>query len=101
MRDLTTGQRRQAYDDIRTDLSWLTESVLQNLQEWTGGAAALDLFGTETDSLDVLFLMSAYAAEVPYVLWQQVQDALADGASWNAIAAALGVSRQAAKKRFG
>lgn len=79
----------------------LGDKVTFDLQVWASGPTAMETFGGDADALDALCLMAAYAREIPYALWCQVQAAQGDGASWAAIAAALGVSRQAAKKRYG
>ena len=94
--------RRARYDDVRRSLEeWLPDSIRDELEAWSSGEIAQEYFGRDADVLDALCLLASYEKQLPYVVWSQVQAALEEGSSWNAIAAALGVSRQAARKRFG
>lgn len=92
---------RARYDAVRESLEpWLGDDIRTDLMAWSSGELAADSFGVGANSIDALCLLSAYERQLPYVLWFQVQAALDEGFSWAAIAAALGVSRQAAVKRF-
>jgi hypothetical protein len=98
-----TAARRQRYAEVREDLtSWsIADEVAEHILEWVSGDIAMHYFGHHADALDALFLMAFYEKWLPLVLRDQVDAALSEGHSWNEVAAALGVSRQAAKKRFG
>jgi hypothetical protein len=91
---------RSKYDTVRSDLDeWLSEDVKLQLDRWASGRFAREQFG-HVSELDALCLIATWAAQVPWVLATQVQACREQGRSWNEVAAALGVSRQAAKKRF-
>ncbi len=98
-----TAARRQHYADIREDLTWSAtrDEVGEHILEWASGDIAMRYFGHDADALDALFLMAYYEKSLPLVLRDQVDVARSEGRSWNEVAAALGVSRQAAEKRFG
>lgn len=92
----------ERYSQVRSDLEeWLPRFVRAELANWASGEDAARYFGSHANSLDALFLIAVYEKQLPYALWRQVQAALSEGHSWNEIAVALGVSRQAARKRFG
>lgn len=82
-------------------LAWMDDAVVNHLEAWCAEDAAMAIFGPGADVLDTLFLMKRYADAIPFALAHQVRAALEEGHSWNEISAALGVSRQAAVKRFG
>lgn len=63
--------------------------------------AALDAAGREREPLDALDDLETLDAFVADYSQARVDDARAAGASWAEIAERLGVSRQAAHKRFG
>lgn len=68
--------------------------------EWAAALAEIR-FGREHDTLDVLFIEGIISETLgTFALGQQVSDAWDQGHSWSEIAVALGVSRQAATKRF-
>lgn len=98
-----TKARRERYEAVRSNLSWelVVDEVEEHIQEWASGDIAMHYFGHHADALDALFLMGYYEKHLPLVLRDQVHVARSEGHSWNEIAAALGVSRQAATKRFG
>jgi len=68
--------------------------------EWASGEIAHLSFGPSADALDAVFLLSELAHELETALRWEVHAARGDGASWQEVADALGVSRQAATKRF-
>jgi hypothetical protein len=90
---------RERYAAVRRGVIW--EEWGLDPQEWATGEIAAHYFGSSADSLDMLCLMAAYEAELRYALEGAVDLARYDGRSWSEIAAALGVSRQAATKRSG
>lgn len=93
---------RTRYDEARAAIDWLPELVREEVSEFATGDIAADLFGQNMNDLDALCLMAQWERAMPYVLWAQVMGAIHEqGRSWNEVAAALGVSRQAAIKRFG
>ncbi|MGQ0631616.1 MAG: sigma-70 family RNA polymerase sigma factor [Sporichthyaceae bacterium] len=66
--------------------------------------AALDLSAVHVDDTEDLAAVAAAAdrmAQADTDLIEAVKRARAQGRSWNRIAVALGVSRQAARQRFG
>ncbi len=66
--------------------------------------ASLDPSSAEVDNVEDLAAVAAAAdrmAEAEAELIEAVKRARAEGRSWNRIAVALGVSRQAARQRFG
>ena len=74
--------------------------VAKNVESFVSGEVGFGIFGSEMDSLDAVALVSLYEKKMDFVLLRQITAALAEGHSWNRIAAAMGVSRQAARKRF-
>lgn len=78
----------------------IVNDVSMIVSEWVSGEVARHYFGTAADSLDALFLTAQWADQMALVLTEHVDAALDEGFTWDAIAAALGVSRQAATKRF-
>jgi hypothetical protein len=77
---------------------WLVEF---EIPRWYSGDVLRDFFGSDGDALDVICLLASLARSVPLNISEQIGHALDEGHSWNEIAAALGVSRQAAVKRYG
>ena len=70
----STGERRRQYDEARAALEWwLGDKVAEDLREWASGDTALEMFGSDADTLDALCLMSAYARETSYALLTQVE----------------------------
>lgn len=93
---------RTKYERTREKLGWwLADDVALRVEEWSTGDIAQEEFGLLTDSLDALCLTALWADQMAYVLYRAVEVSRSDGFSWNEIGAALGVSRQAAVKRFG
>jgi len=90
--------RRTRYEELQDSL---TEDAGDLVQEWTSGPIAKKFFGTDTDTVDALFLMVKLADWLETAMLFQVEEARWEGHTWNDISYALGVSRQAAKKRFG
>jgi len=70
------------------------------IEEWAAGDVALECFGVNADPVDALFLMAELEEWLKVALASQVQEAREWGHTWNDISYALGVSRQAARKRF-
>lgn len=97
-----TKARRERYEAVRSDLLWYSgvDEVADHINEWASGDIAMHYFGHHADELDSLFLMAYYEKHLSLVLRDQVHVARSENHSWNEIAAALGVSRQAATKRF-
>jgi DNA-directed RNA polymerase specialized sigma24 family protein len=89
---------RDRYAAVRREVLWELWGL--DPQEWATGEIGVHHFGSGADSLDALCLIAAYEADMRYSLAAAVELARYDGRSWSEIAAALGVSRQAATKRF-
>ena len=93
---------RERYEAVRWELDGvMPDYVSVELEGWASADVAMDAFGREANSLDAVCLIAAYEKAVPSALASQILAALDEGHSWNEVAAALGVSRQAARKRFG
>lgn len=96
------ARRRQRYDDARAAIAgsaladWLDIAVTEEILDDFG----VDLFGMDTDAVDVLFLAAEAARAFTFVLAEQVEHCRYEGFTWDEIADALGVSRQAATRRF-
>ena len=100
--------RRNRYDTIRAKgfgFTDLVDSFLgmedRQLDEDGFENAAYEFFGVSADDLDRLFLISWIAELAQANLSTQIRACLREGWSWEEVGAALGVSRQAARKRFG
>lgn len=78
-----------------------SDVLIDSVHEWTAGNVLMDLFGSQADDLDALFLLAWVARNLHWILNDQIEICRGDGRSWNEIGVALGMSRQAARKRFG
>ena len=96
------SELRQRYERAlqRAATLGMDDAAIDRCAEWAAGDEAYGLFGRGSDVLDSIFLLA----------WQKTNSALTEqirvaideeGRSWNEVAAALGVSRQAAVKRHG
>jgi hypothetical protein len=94
---------RARYAPVWNDLEhgWLGDEIMHEVMEWASGPIAMQYFGRGADALDALCLMAAWERAMSTALWYQIVAARSEGRSWNQVAVALGVSRQAAMKRFG
>lgn len=70
------------------------------MREWISGPIGMETFGPGMNTLDGLSLLAASEKKMEFVIFNQIRDARNDDHSWNEIAAAMGVSRQAVRKRF-
>lgn len=94
--------RLDRYDSERTDLEQvLAEWAHEDMDRLGTGEIALSRFGTDADTLDALYIINIYAQQVQWVVSMYVDYARGQGYTWREIGEALGVSRQAVKKRFG
>ncbi len=89
-------ERTEQYAEVRQRLN-----LQEEISDLVAGEVANYAFGPSADSLDVVCLLAETVNEVVTLLRHQVGTARRDGYTWNAIAGAIGVSRQAATKRFG
>lgn len=97
---VTSAGRREKYDVIRNEFAdSLWEQVIADMESFASGEFAVEAFGTAATSLDAVCLMAMYEKYLPSALGFQIQQALQEGYTWSDVAAALGVSRQAAEKR--
>lgn len=92
----------QRYDAAREHMGlWVPEEARATLSDWASGDAAVEVFGSDVDELDALCMMQEWERAMPFVLYSQIRQSLGEqGRSWNEVSIALGVSRQAAVKRF-
>jgi hypothetical protein len=93
-------------EELRARYDAVSEAIEDGLfeldvRQFCSGPTLVEVFGRNADSLDVICLLAALARVLPTSIGDQIGLALNEGHSWNEIAAALGVSRQAAVKRFG
>jgi len=91
------SERRNRYEQLRWRVS---ESAAYLVEGWAAGDVAIENFGVNADPVDVLFLMAELEEWIKLALAIQVDEARDWGYTWNDISYALGVSRQAARKRF-
>jgi len=75
---------------------WIADQIVEQLLEEFG----MELFGVTSDSIDALYIAGYVARQVSWTLYDQVTLCRDAGYSWEEIGAALGISRQAAAKRF-
>jgi AraC-like DNA-binding protein len=99
-----TDQLRAIYEDLRDDDGefWpaIGAAVDGELDKLAEGQLVKKFFHGRPSVLDVLFLAGAWEKEVKFAVADKIAEALESGHSWNQVAAALGISRQAAVKRF-
>jgi hypothetical protein len=81
-------------------LEWLGEGVTVQFGRLGAAEVAEQFFGRAPGALDLVFLATQWHEETEFNVFTRVGDAIEAGHSWRAIAAALGVSRQAAVKRY-
>jgi hypothetical protein len=80
---------------------WFSQFAAEAINDYVTGREAAQLFDGDVDTLDALFLLARLERDtLPYLIHRQALAAADDGFSRNEIAAALGVSRQAATKRW-
>jgi hypothetical protein len=72
----------------------------EGVMELATGSIAIDLFGRDAEPLDFIFLMAEIERIAAGSLAEMVAGVPPD-VPWTHIAAALGVTRQAATKRYG
>ena len=97
---VTAADRRVKYDAVRMSFhDAVAEQANVDLESFASGEFAAEAFGTAASSLDGVCLVAMYEKNLPLALWLQVEQALRDVYTWSDIASAIGVSRQAAKKR--
>ena len=68
---------------------------------WAKGDAGMAVFGPNMDIVDLIAMLRFRVESANLAIGQQIDTAIDEGHSWNEIAIALGVSRQAAIKRWG
>lgn len=93
---------RLYYEELRQDdefEQWLFDAVKAETERLVGGRLVQKFFDGSPTALDVVFLAGYWEKEVKYALADLISDAFEEGHSWNEVAAALGVSRQAVVKR--
>jgi hypothetical protein len=93
--------RRAKYEAKRVDGEFWQNALFEFwIPEFAAETPLMEAFGVESDSIDLLFVYAEIERSVRHLMWMLINFELEE-ASWNEIAAALGVSRQAAVKRFG
>jgi hypothetical protein len=93
LRDYSNADR--FLDDALVE-DFVSHQILEQMLEEFG----MDLFGVTGDAVDALYLAGYVARQVSWTLYDQVGRCRDAGHSWEEIGAALGISRQAAAKRF-
>jgi len=86
------------YDEVRDPDGWWEDALAEQLEAFAAGDIAMSVFGHQSDSLDHIFVLAEIERTTKLLLDYRIA---VREFSWNEIAAALGVSRQAAVKRFG
>ena len=71
------------------------------LQEWADRVDPADLVESDTASLRLISELAARRDAIDEQLAEAVRSARAEGRSWSMIGAMLGVSKQAAQRKYG
>jgi hypothetical protein len=94
-----TGER-EIPEGVVDEVSTTRVARAKALEEWADNVAAGDLVVADTDSLRAIAELAEHRSDVDAALIEAIRSARRADRSWSEIGAMLGVSKQAAQRKY-